>query len=170
MRELGYEERKNIVIEWRSAEGKDDRLPALAAEALKLQLQNLDVQSLKDIETSFQSTSQQRAGAVLVLTNRVMGRNRPKVIELAAKHRLPTMYYRSDYVEAGGLMTYSTSFTDLARRAATYVDKILKGRTPADLPVEQPIKFEFIVNLKGAREIGLTIPPQVLARADRVIK
>ena len=142
----------------------------LAAETLKLKLHYLDVLSPKDIETSFQSASQQQAGAVLVMTSNVMGRNRPQVIELAAKRRLPAMYYRSDYVEAGGLMTYSTSFTDLTRRAATYVDKILKGAKPADLPVEQPKKFEFIINLKAAKQIGLTIPPNVLARADKVIR
>ena len=95
---------------------------------------------------------------------------RKQVVELAAKSRLPAIYARPEFVEDGGLMTYGPSITDLFRRAATYVDKILKGRTPADLPVEQPMKFEFIVNLKAAKQIGLTIPPNVLVRADRVIK
>ena len=99
-----------------------------------------------------------------------MAAHRTEVINLAAKNRLPAMYFRSDFVEAGGLMTYSVNYNDLARLAATYVDKILKGAKPADLPVEQPKKFEFIVNLKAAKQIGLTIPPNVLARADRVIK
>jgi putative ABC transport system substrate-binding protein len=95
---------------------------------------------------------------------------RTKVANLAVKSRLPAIYSRQEYVEAGGLMSYAVRLTDLDRRAATYVDKILKGAKPADLPVEQPIKFEFIVNLKAAKQIGLTIPPNVLVRADRVIK
>jgi len=107
---------------------------------------------------------------VIVLAGPVMSPHRTEVVKLAAKNRLPAMYYRSDYVEAGGLMTYSTSFTDLFRRAATYVDKILKGAKPGDLPVEQPTKFELVINLKAAKQIGLTIPQKVLARADRVIK
>jgi putative ABC transport system substrate-binding protein len=274
LRELGYVEGKNIIIEWRSAVGKPDRLPALAAElvslnvevlvsygptptrvakkatttipivmsfdsdpvgsgvvaslarpggnitglsslapeisgkqleilkeivpklsrvavlghshepgnaqalkelelaagALKVQIQYLNVLSAKDIKPSFQSVSKQRAGAVLVLAGPVMSPHRTEVANLAAKNRLPAMYYRSDYVEAGGLMTYGVNFIDLHRRAATYVDKILKGAKPADLPVEQPTKFEFIINLKAAKQIGLTIPPNVLARADRVIR
>jgi putative tryptophan/tyrosine transport system substrate-binding protein len=95
---------------------------------------------------------------------------RTRTAEIAAKHKLPTMYPQSLWVEAGGLMSYGTHFPDLWRRAATYVDKILKGAKPAELPVEQPTKFEFIINLKAAKQIGLTIPPNVLARADRVIK
>ena len=274
LRELGYMEGKNIVVEWRSAEGKSDRGPALAAELVRLkvdvivtsgpqstrvakeatltipivmgfdndpvgsgfvaslarpggnitglstfapevsgkqlellkeivpklsrvavlgdsnepgnaralkevevaarafmiQLQYLAVLNLKDIENSFQSASKQRAGAVLVLVGPVITAHRTEVANLAAKNRLPAMYYRSDLVEAGGLMTYSVNYNDLARLAATYVDKILKGAKPADLPVEQPKKFEFIVNLKAAKQIGLTIPPNVLARADRVIR
>src|ERR1044072_5880846 len=97
-----------------------------------------------------------------------MSPHRTEVVNLAAKNRLPAIYYRSDYVEAGGLMSYGVNFIDLHRRAATYVDKILKGAKPADLPVEQPTKFEFVVNLKAAKQIGLTMPPNVLARADRV--
>jgi putative ABC transport system substrate-binding protein len=274
LRELGYVEGKNIVIEWRYAEGKLDRLPALAAElvglkvdvivsagasvtraakkatssipivmtneadpvgtgvvaslarpggnitglstlspdlsgkqlellkevvprlsrvavlgtstnpgyaqtlkeielaagAFKVKLQYLDVLSPKDIETAFRAASKGRAEAVLVLGSPVLISQRTPIVELAAKNRLPAIYNRSDYVEDGGLMTYSTSLTDLDRRAATYVDKILKGRPPGDLPVEQPKKFEFIVNLKAAKQIGLTIPPNVLVRADKVIK
>jgi putative tryptophan/tyrosine transport system substrate-binding protein len=274
LRDLGYVEGKNIVIEWRSANGKFDRLPALATElvnlkvdvivaygptpiriaknatatipivmgfeadpvgsgfvaslarpggnitglsslapdisgkqlgilkeiipklsrvavlgnsgeqgnaqalkemersagALKLQLQYLDVLSPKDIETSFQAATEKRAGAVLVLAGPVWSPHRTEIINLAAKNRLPAMYYRSDYVEAGGLMTYSTSFPDLFRRAATYVDKILKGAKPADLPIEQPTKFELMINLKTAKQIGVTIPQSVLYKADKVIK
>jgi putative ABC transport system substrate-binding protein len=105
-----------------------------------------------------------------VLLNPVALSHRTQIAALAAKSRIPAIYYAIDYVEDGGLMSYSVSVTDLFRRAATYVDKILKGRKPADLPVEQPTKFEFIINLKAAKQIGLTIPPNVLARADKVIR
>ena len=142
----------------------------LAAGALGVKLQYLDVLGPKDIETAFRAASKGRAGAVLVLASAVLFSERTQIVDLAVKNRLPTIYFRSDFVEAGGLMSYSASFSDLDRRAATYVDKILKGRKPADLPVEQPIKFEFIINLKAAKQIGLTIPPNVLARADKVIK
>jgi len=142
----------------------------LAAAALKVKLQYLDVLDSKDVDPVFRAASKGRAGALLVLPSSVLITQRTQIVELALKNRLPAIYNRSDYVEEGGLMTYSTSLTDLDRRAATYVDKILKGRMPADLPIEQPMKFEFIVNLKAAKQIGLTIPPAVLARADRVIR
>ena len=142
----------------------------LAARALKAQLQYLGVLAAKDIEIAFRAASKERAGAVLVLLNPVALSHRTQIVALAAKNRLPAIYYTIDYVEDGGLMSYSVSVTDLFRRAATYVDKILKGRKPADLPVEQPTKFEFVINLKAAKQIGLTIPPNVLARADRVIR
>jgi putative tryptophan/tyrosine transport system substrate-binding protein len=275
LRELGYIEGKNIVIEWRSGEGKEDRVPALAAELVRLKvdvivtsgpiptrsakeatvtipivmaqdsdpvgngfvaslarpggnitglstlapeisgkrlellkeivprlsrlavlgfssqpgnaqlvketelaagafgvrLQYLDVLSPKDTETAFRAAGNGRADAVLMLVpGPIVGAHRTEIADLAVKNRLPVIYHSSVYVEARGLMSYGVRFIDLDRRAATYVDKILKGRKPADLPVEQPIKFEFIVNLKAARQIGLTIPPNVLARADRVIK
>jgi putative tryptophan/tyrosine transport system substrate-binding protein len=143
----------------------------LAAAALGVKVQYLgDVLSPKDIETAFRAARKQRADAVLVLGNAVLNSHRTRVIELAVKSRLPAIYGRRDYVEDGGLVCYGVSFSDLDRRAATYVDKILKGAKPVDLPVEQPIKFEFIINLKAAKQIGLTIPPNVLARADRVIR
>ena len=274
LRELGYVEGKNIVIEWRSADGKPDRLPALAAElvrrkvdiivagggpttraakaatstipiimtndsdpvvngfvaslarpggnitglsilapelsgkrleilrevvaklsrvavlgtstipgyaqvireselaakAFKVQLQYLDVLDSKDIETAFRAASKGRAQAVLTLGGGILVSQRAKIVELAAKNRLPAMYHDSQFAEAGGLMFYGVNLLDLNRRAATYVEKILKGAKPADLPVEQPKKFEFIVNLKAAKQIGLTIPPNVLARADKVIR
>ena len=274
LRELGYVEGKNILIEWRYAEGKPDRLPALAAElvrlkvdiivsagaavtraakeatttipivmtneadpvgtgvvaslarpggnitglstlspelsgkqlellkevvprlssmavlgtstnpgyaqtlkeielaagALKVKLQYLDVLDPKDVDAAFRAAIKGRAGALLVLPSSVLISQRTQIVKLALKNRLPAIYNRSDYVEDGGLMTYSTSLTDLDRRAATFVDKILKGTKPADIPVEQPIKFEFIVNLKTAKQIGLTIPPNVLVRADKVIR
>jgi len=142
----------------------------LAAGALKVKLQNLDVLSPKDIETAYRAASKGRAQAVLVRGGPVLTSQRTQVVELAVKSRLPAIYNVAEFVEAGGLMTYSASITDLYRRAATYVDKILKGAKPADLPVEQPTKFELIINLKAAKQIGLTIPPGVLARADKVIK
>jgi putative tryptophan/tyrosine transport system substrate-binding protein len=142
----------------------------VAAEAFGVKLQYLEVRDAKDIETAFRAASKGRADAVLVLPSPITLSQRRQVVDLAANSRLPAIYWATEFVEAGGLMTYSVSFTDLFRRAATYVDKILKGTKPADLPVEQPTKFEFVINLKTAKQIGLTIPPNVLARADKVIK
>ena len=142
----------------------------LAAQALEVNLQYLDVRGPKDIESAFRAASKGRADAVLVLAGPVLVINRKQVIDLAVKDRLPAMYYRREFVEDGGLMSYGVSFADLDRRAATYVDKILKGAKPADLPIEQPKKFELIINLKAAKQIGLAIPPNVLARADKVIR
>ena len=274
LRELGYVEGKNIVIEWRSAEGKLDRVPALAAEVvglkvdvivtggatdtraakeatsmipivmaqdsdpvgggfvaslarpggnitglstlapevsgkrlellkeiipklsrvavlgistrpgnaqslkevelaareLKVEIQYLDVLDIKEIEPVFRAATKGRAEAVLVLQSPFFNSQRKQLVDLAVKSRLPWIYPQTEYTEAGGLMYYGANTPDLFRRAATYVDKILKGTKPADLPVEQPKKFEFIINLKAAKQIGLTIPPNVLARADRVIR
>ena len=274
LRELGYVEGKNIVIEWRYAEGKFDRLPALAAElvrfkldlivttgptvtravkeatvtipivmtsdndpvgnefvaslarpggnvtglsnlarelsgkrlellkeivprlsrvavlgtstspgnaqnlkemelaagALAVKLQYLDVLAPKDIETAFGAVRKGRTEAIHVLDSPVFGPQRTQIVGLAVKSGLPAIYHRSGFVEAGGLMSYGVSVTDMERRAATYVDKILKGAKPADLPVEQPTKFEFVINLKTAKQIDVTIPANVLARADKVIK
>jgi putative ABC transport system substrate-binding protein len=142
----------------------------LAAGALAVQLQYLDVQGHKDIETAFREASKGRADAVLVMTGPVANSHRKEIAELAVKNRLPAIFHQSEYVEDGGLMAYGVSSNDLYRRAATYVDKILKGAKAADLPVEQPTKFELLINLKTAKQIGLTIPPNVLARADKVIK
>ena len=276
LRELGYVEGKNIVIEWRSYEGKMDRLPVLAAELVRLKVdvivtggssdiraakeatstipivmlagagdavasgfvaslprpsgnitgvstlrpelsgkrleilketipklsrvafivssgnddfsqelkeiemaarafgltvQHLDIKSGTDIDIAFQAANKGRAGAVLF---RVAGpyaaARRPQIAEFAVKNGLPVIYESAEYVESSGLMSYGVSTTDVARRAATYVDKILKGAKPAELPVEQPTKFELLINLKAAKRIGLTIPPTVLARADRIIR
>jgi putative ABC transport system substrate-binding protein len=142
----------------------------LAAEAFWVKLQYLEVQNPKDIESVFRAASGGRADAVLMLVSPVLDSQRTQIAQLAVKSRLPVIHPQSEYVEAGGLMTYGVSITDLFRRAATYVDKILKGTKPADLPVEQPTKFELVINLKAAKQIGLTIPPNVLARADRVIR
>jgi putative tryptophan/tyrosine transport system substrate-binding protein len=274
LRELGYVEGKNIVMEWRSAEGKLDRVPALAAELVRLkvdvivtggatdtraakeatntipivmaqdsdpvgsgfvaslarpggnitglstlvpevsgkrlellkeiipklsrvavlgistrpgnaqslkevelaagaftvQVQYLDVLDVKEIETAFRAATKARAEAVLVLQSPFFNSQRKQIADLAIKSRLPAIYPQTDYTETGGLMYYGANTPDLFRRAATYIDKILKGAKPADLPVEQPTKFEFIINLKAAKQIGLTIPPNVLARADKVIR
>jgi putative tryptophan/tyrosine transport system substrate-binding protein len=142
-----------------------------AAAGLGVKLQHFDILETKDLEPAFQGAAKARAEAGLW---QVFGpaslSHRKEIAELAAKHRLPVIYGLPDYVEVGGLMTYGVNFPDLYRRSATYVDKILKGAKPADLPVEQPTKFEFVINLKAAKQIGLTIPPNVLARADRVIR
>jgi putative ABC transport system substrate-binding protein len=142
----------------------------LAADAFGVQVQYLEVRGPKDIETAFRAASKERADAVLVLGSPVLNSQQKQVVELAVKSRLPAIYFNLEFVEAGGLMSYGVNIADLARRAATYVDKILKGAKPADLPIEQPKKFELIINLKAAKQIGLTIPPNVLARADKVIK
>ena len=142
----------------------------LAAGALGVKLQFVDVLSPKDIEAAFRRTVKERADAVLAQGSGILNAHRTQVADLAVKSRLPAMYYAAEFVEAGGLMFYGVDFPDLHRRAATYVDKILKGAKPAELPVEQPKKFEFIINLKAANQIGLVIPPNVLVRADRVIK
>jgi len=142
----------------------------LAAGAFTVQVQYLDVLDVKEIETAFRAATKARAEAVLVLQSPFFNSQRKQIIDIAIKSRLPAIYPQTDYTEAGGLMYYGANTPDLFRRAATYVDKILKGAKPADLPVEQPKKFEFIINLKAAKQIGLTIPPNVLARADRVIR
>src|SRR5215813_10437962 len=274
LRELGYVEGKNIVIEWRSADGKLDRLPALAAElvrlkvavivtsggaltrrakaatstvpivmtndpdpvgdgfvaslarpggnitglstfapelsgkrleilrevvprlsrvavlgsstatgyaqtlkeiepaakAFKMQLQFLDVLHAEDVETAFRAASQGRAQGVLTLNSAILGSQRAQIAELAVKKRLPVVYHQTDFVEGGGLMSYGVNVPDLSRRAATYVDKILKGAKPGDIPVEQPTKFELVINLKTAKALGLTIPQSLLIRADEIIR
>ena len=142
----------------------------LAADGFGVQVQYLEVRGPKEIESAFRDASKEYANAVLVLGTPVLTSQRRQVADLAVKSRLPAIYRNLEFVEDGGLVFYGPSFTDLFRRAATYVDKILKGAKPADLPVEQPTKFEFIINLKAAKQIGLTIPPNVLARADKVIK
>jgi ABC-type uncharacterized transport system substrate-binding protein len=142
-----------------------------AARALKKPLQSLEVRGPNpDLEGAFQTTAKGRASALIAISNPVLNRYPKRIAELAIKHRTPSMCERSYYVEAGCLMLYSSNEAEIYRRAATYIDKILKGTKPANLPVEQPTKFEFIINLKTAKQIGLTIPPNVLARADKVIK
>jgi putative ABC transport system substrate-binding protein len=142
----------------------------LAAREFKAQTQYLDVLKSKDIEIAFRAAAKGRAEGVLTLTSAILRSQRIQLADLAVKNRIPVIYNDIQFVEAGGLIFYGVSFLDLDRRAATYVDRILKGSKPADLPVEQPKKFEFIVNLKAAKQIGLTVPPNVLARADKVIR
>ena len=141
-----------------------------AARLLKIQLIPVEIRSFEELENAFRSVAKSRADAFLTDSSGFFNTHQKRMIELAAKHRLPGMYTEQEFVRAGGLMTYATNITDLYRRAATYVDKILKGTKPAELPIEQPTKFELVINLKTAKQIGLTIPPDVLARADRVIK
>jgi len=142
----------------------------LAARVLGLQIQYLQVRGAKDIEPAFRAAAKDRADAVLMLQSPVFVNERRQLAELAVKFRLPVIYDRREFVDDGGPMCYGTNYTDLSHRAAIYVDRILKGAKPADLPVEQPTKFELVINLKAARRIGLTIPQNVLARADTVIK
>ena len=142
----------------------------VAAGALKVQRQYLDIKDHKDIETAFQAARKGHADAVLVLISPVIFSQRTQIADLAATNRLPAIYPWPEFVEDVGLMSYGVRVTDLDRRAATYVDKILKGAKPGDLPVQQPTKFELVINLKAAKQIGLTIPPNVLARADKIIR
>ena len=142
-----------------------------AARGLKIQLQSLEVRGPNpDLEGAFQAAAKERASAVITITDASLLRNSKRIADLAIKNRLPSMYEGSSWVEAGGLMSYSANDANQYRRAAVYVDKILKGAKPAELPVEQPTKFEFVINLKTAKQIGLTIPQPVLFRADKVIK
>jgi len=141
-----------------------------AAAALRMKVLYLGVEIQEQIGNAFSQILKERPGALLVLADRVFLHNRARIMDFAAKHRLPGVYAYLELVEAGGLMSYGPNYADMHRRAATYVDKILKGTKPADLPVEAPIKFELVINLKAAKQIGVTVPPSVLYRADRVIK
>jgi len=140
------------------------------AAALRMKVLYLGIETQEQLDNAFAQILKERPGALLVLADRVFLHNRALIMDFAAKHRLPGVYAYLELVEAGGLMSYGPSYADMHRRAATYVDKILKGAKPADLPVERPMKFELVINLKAAKQIGLTIPPNVLARADKVIK
>jgi putative ABC transport system substrate-binding protein len=141
-----------------------------AAKALRLKLLSLPVRSLDDFDSAFARAKRDGAQALITATGALFNTQQRQVLDFAAKNRLPAMYPYSEFVEAGGLMSYGPSQTDQWRRAADFVDKILKGTKPADIPVEQPMKFEFVINLNAAKQIGVTIPPNVLVRADRVIR
>jgi len=161
-----------VAVLWDSSGGRRTQLKAsqAAAQQLNLQLYSMEIHTAEDLETVFREAVKARSGAVDVTQTSEVGSNHHQVIDLALKYQLPAIYAVPEYAEAGGLMAYGGSRSDLSRRAAVYVDKILKGAKPAELPVEQPTKFELVINLKTAKQIGLTMPPSVLARADRVIK
>ena len=142
-----------------------------AAVALKLKLEEIETQfDAKGLESAFKTAKQKQVGAIMMQSTRSNFAARKRIVELAGKYRLPAIYFQKEFVDEGGLMSYGADFDDLYRRAAVYVDKILKGAKPADLPVQQATKFEFIINLKAAKQIGLTLSPDLLARANKVIQ
>jgi putative ABC transport system substrate-binding protein len=158
---------------WPSGVRVDLQLKELrpAAQALKLKLEEIEVKlDSKGLEGAFQTAKEKKVNAIMTIPGTRFFAERKRIVELAAKYRLPAIYPQKELVDEGGLMSYGVDFDDLYRKAAHYVDKILKGTKPGDLPVQQPTKFEFIINLKAAKQIGLTLPPELLARANRVIK
>jgi len=153
--------------------GQDLQIEELrpAAMALNLKLEEIDTRlDAKGLESAFQTAKQKQVKAIMTISTRVFFAERKRIVELAGKYRLPAIYSQKEYVDEGGLMSYGVDYVDLYRRAAVYVDKILKGAKPADLPVQQPTKFEFVINLKAAKQIGLTLSPAFLARANQVMK
>jgi putative ABC transport system substrate-binding protein len=159
-----------VAVLWGPPAASNFKDAAAAAQLLGLKLQSLEVRGPDDLDGAFRAAVEKHADALLALRNPIIFNQRTQIAGLAIKNRLPAMYDDREFVETGGLMSYAPNQQDLYRRAATYVDKILKGAKPADLPVQQPTKFELVINLKTAKQIGLTIPPNVLARADRVIR
>ena len=162
-----------VALFWNSANPEQEpqiKEIKVAGQALGIQLQILEVRGANDFDKAFSAITKERADAILTLSDPLSVSQGRRIADFAARNRLPAMYAGPEVVDAGGLMSYAPKYTDQYRRAATYVDKILKGAKPAELPVEQPTKFEFVINLKTAKQIGLTIPPNVLARADRVIR
>jgi putative tryptophan/tyrosine transport system substrate-binding protein len=142
-----------------------------AAVALKLKLEEIETQlDAKGLESAFQTAKQKQVGAIMTIASRSYFAERKRIVELAGKNRLPAIYFQKEFVDEGGLMSYGADYTDLYRRAAVYVDKILKGAKPADLPVQQATKFEFVINLNAAKQIGLTLSPEFVSRANQVIK
>jgi putative ABC transport system substrate-binding protein len=164
--------RVGLLRESRAAIGRALQLKEIraAALALKLKLEEIETQDAKDLESAFQTAKQKRVGAITMIATRPFFIERKRIVELAGKHRLPAIYVQKEFVDEGGLMSYGVDYVDLYRRAAVYVDKILKGAKPADLPVQQATKFEFVINLKAAKQIGLTVPNRVLERATQVIR
>jgi putative ABC transport system substrate-binding protein len=141
-----------------------------AAKVLGVQLLSMEVRGANDFESGFKLAKKENAQALVTMPTPVINSNQTQILDFVVKNRLPAMYAVPEFVEAGGLMSYAPNYADQFRRAAVFVDKILKGTKPADIPVEQPMKFEFIINLKSAKQIGLTVPPNVLVRANRVIR
>jgi ABC-type uncharacterized transport system substrate-binding protein len=185
LREVGYVEGLNLAIEWRDAEGKTERFGDLAAELVRLKVDMIVASNpaatfaakrstasipIVMVNNAFAAMTRERAGAVLVLADPMTFFHRTRLAELAAKRRLPAMYGVKGYIDAGGLMSYWAHQGDLYRRVGCYVDRLLKGAKPADLPIEQPTKFELVINLKTAKALGLTIPQSLLSRADEVIQ
>jgi putative ABC transport system substrate-binding protein len=153
--------------------GTDLQLKELRPAALSLQLKLEEIEAEPNpmkLENAFKAAKQKYVDAIMPSTHRTFLAERKRIVDLAGKYRLPAIYFQKEFMDDGGLMSYGVDYNDLFRSAAVYVDKILKGAKPADLPVQQATKFEFIINLKAAKQIGLTIPPNVLVRADRVIK
>lgn len=163
---------KRVALVWPRAQQQKQTLKDIEAvtQALGIETQSLPAGTLDDFEQALSEMNRKRPDALLVATSRVIVTHRERIISFATKNRLPTIFPEREFVDAGGLMSYGAETQDLYRRAATYVDKILKGANPGELPIERPTKFEFVVNLKIAKQIGLTIPPNVLVRADRVIR
>jgi putative ABC transport system substrate-binding protein len=162
-----------VALLWNSANPANELMwkeTQAVAHELRVQLQSLEVRSSNDFDSAFEAALREHAQALIAAPEPLINTHLKRIVEFAAKNRLPAMYGAPEVVNAGGLMAYAPSYTDMYRRAATYVDKILKGVKPVDLPVEQPTKFDFVINLKAAKQIDLTIPPNVLARADRVIR
>ena len=159
-----------VALFWNSANPEQEpqiKEIKVAGQALGIQLQILEVRGANDFDKAFSAITKERADAILTLSDPLSVSQGRRIADFAARNRLPAMYAGPEVVDAGGLMSYAPKYTDQYRRAATYVDKILKGAKPAELPVEQPTKFEFVINLKTAKQIGLTIPPNVLARVIR---
>jgi putative tryptophan/tyrosine transport system substrate-binding protein len=157
----------------RSSIVTDAQLKELKAAALSLNLKLEEIETQPDpkgLESAFQTAKQKRVDAIMTITTRRFFAERKRIIELAGKYRLPAIYFQREFVDEGGLMSYGLDYIDLYRKAAHYVDKILKGTKPADLPVQQATKFEFIINLKAAKQIGLILSPEFLSRANQVIK
>jgi putative ABC transport system substrate-binding protein len=162
-----------VGILWHAADPSgthDFKLTEVTAQVLGVQVQPLEVRRPEEFEGAFKAATGARVHAMMILQSNLTNTHLKRIVDVATKNRLPSMLGESGLMDSGGLMSYGPNYADLSRRAATYVDKILKGAKPADLPVEQPTKFEFVINLKAAKQIGLTIPPNVLARADRVIR
>jgi len=162
-----------VAVLWNAAnpdKARDLEETQVAAGALRLQLQSLEVRAPNDLESAFRATNGKRVGALFTLTDALIIAHQSRIVELAAKGRLPAIFSEREFTEIGGLMSYGPNDADLYRRAATYVDKILKGAKPGELPVQQPTRFELVINLKMAKKIGITIPPEMLARADKVIR
>src|SRR5262245_45133166 len=162
-----------VAVLWSPAEAgnvRNFKETEVAAQSLRLKLLSLELRTAYDLDNAIQSAIKDRAGALMIIRSPAYTTTGERIVDFAAKNRLPTMFPERSFVESGGRMSYAPNIADNFRRAAVYVDKILKGAKPSDLPVERPMKFEFIINLKAAKQIGLIIPPNVLARADKVIK